>query len=206
MAEYRPLVRDAPSMSPSGLQRHLPRGFAALVDRALREARKFLVIFAYLWILLGLFALHKSILLPNEGVFHGQIFAIVNALVLAKVMLVAEILHLGEHLRSRPLIYPVLLKSALFAVVLICFHLIEEVLAGLVRGRRLSESVADIGGGTLEGIFAVGFIIFVVLIPFFAFREVAGVVGGREMRDLFLVRRMHLGPVAPQGSDAPLPT
>ena len=50
-----------------------------------------------------------------DFVHHG--LALINALALAKVMLVARHLHLGE-LKNVPLIYPTLLKSALFTTVL----------------------------------------------------------------------------------------
>lgn len=174
----------------------IPPRLIPFVDVALREARKLVVIFLYLWVLFGLFALHKSILLPEEGILYGQGFAIVNAFVLAKVMLVADNLHVGENFETRPLIYPVLFKSALFAIILVCFDLIEEVVVGTLRGKSISESIDAIGGGTLEGILSVGVIIFVVLIPFFAFREMTKVVGNREMRDLLFVRRTKLAPVA----------
>jgi hypothetical protein len=174
----------------------IPPRLIPLVDVAVREARKLVVIFLYLWVLFGLFALHKSILLPDAGILYGQGFAMVNAFVLAKVMLIADNLHVGENFETRPLIYPVLFRSALFAIILVCFDLIEEVVVGTLRGKTVSESIDAIGGGTLEGILSVGVIIFVVLIPFFAFREMTKVVGNREMRDLLFVRRTKLGPVA----------
>jgi hypothetical protein len=180
------------TVSPS----RVPPRLVTLVDGAAREARKFLVIFLYLWVLFGLFALHKSILLPDEGVIYGQGFALVNAFVLAKVMLVGDHLHVGESFETRPLIYPVLFKSAVFAIILVCFDLIEEVVVGTFRGKTVSESIDSIGGGTLEGLLSVGVIMFVVLIPFFAFREMTKVIGNREMRDLLLVRRTKLAPVA----------
>jgi len=174
----------------------MPARLITLIDAAGREARKFFVIFLYLWVLFGLFALHKSILLPDEGIVYGQGFALVNAFVLAKVMLVADNLHVGDSFETRPLIYPVLFKSAIFAIILVCFDLVEEVVVGTVRGKTISESIDAIGGGTLEGILSVGVIMFVVLIPFFAFREMTKVVGNRQMRDLLLVHRTKLGPTA----------
>ena len=183
-------------MNPTGSPSQVPPRFITLVDCVVREARKFLVIFLYLWVLFGLFALHKSLLLPNAGIIYGQGFAIVNAFVLAKVMLVADNLHVGENFETRPLIYPVLFRSALFAIILVCFDLIEEVVIGTFRGKTISQSIDAIGGGTLKGILSIGVIIFVVLIPFFAFREMTKVVGNREMRDLLFVRRTKLRPVA----------
>jgi hypothetical protein len=178
----------------------VPRAPVALVDSAVREARKFAVRFLYLWILFALFALHKSILLPDEGMIYGQGFAVVNAFVLAKVMLVGDNLHVGENFDTRPLVYPVLFKSALFAIILVCFDLIEEIVVGSLRGKSIAESIWSIGGGTLEGILSVGIIIFVVLIPYFAFREMVKVVGEHQMRELLFVRRTKLGAVASQGT------
>ena len=50
---------------------------------------------------------------PAPGVAYGQGFAIMNASVLAKVMF-ADNLHIGENLGIRPLVYPVLFKSAVY--------------------------------------------------------------------------------------------
>ena len=153
--------------------------------KIIHETKKFLGMAAYLWVMFGLFALHESIVLAKHQMsykFYG--FAIINSLVLAKVMLIAEDLHLGERFRDRPLVYPVLYKALLFAIVFICFDLAEEVLLGLVRGKTLAQSVPDIGGGSLGGILSVAVIITVALIPFFAFREVGRVIGERELRAL----------------------
>jgi hypothetical protein len=100
---------------------------ALVVDCAVRESRKFLLLFLCLRILFGRFAQHESILLPEAAITYGQGFAIVNALVSAMVMLVADHLDVGENFETRPLVYPVLFKSTVFAVILICFDLIEEV-------------------------------------------------------------------------------
>ena len=71
--------------------------------------------------------MYKSVILAEQHiafVYHG--FAIVNALALGKVMLVAKDLHLGERFDDAPLIYPTLIKSAPFAVVLACFKILED--------------------------------------------------------------------------------
>jgi hypothetical protein len=41
-----------------------------------------------------------------------------------------------------------------------------------------------IGGGSLSGVFLVGIILSVALIPFFAFREIGRVLGERELHSL----------------------
>jgi hypothetical protein len=62
-----------------------------LKARAVDEIRRFAVMFLYLWILFGLFVLNERIILGQRGIdFSTQGFATFNALVLAKVMLIAE--------------------------------------------------------------------------------------------------------------------
>jgi hypothetical protein len=57
-------------------------------EKAIIEARRLFWIFAYLWILLSLFALHKAMILSEQDLFYHQGFAVINALVLAKIMFV----------------------------------------------------------------------------------------------------------------------
>jgi hypothetical protein len=54
-----------------------------------------------------------------------------------------EFFHVGDNLRNRPLIYPIIFKSTVFAIILICFH-IEEALVGVLHGKTFSELYAKI--------------------------------------------------------------
>jgi hypothetical protein len=113
--------------------------------------------------------------LGQRGInFAAQGFAVVNALVLAKVMLVAEDLNLGRWVRPRPLIYPILHESFLFTVLFICFHILEHVVIGLFHGETIAASIPAIGGGGFAGLLCVAVILFIALIPFFGFRAVSG--------------------------------
>jgi hypothetical protein len=105
-----------------------------LKENGVREARRLFWIFAYLWVLLGLFALHKSIVLNEPNLFYHQGFAVINALVLAKILFVAEAFNVADNLKHKPLIYPILYKSAVLSLILISFHVLEEVLLGLWYG------------------------------------------------------------------------
>jgi uncharacterized protein (DUF1810 family) len=155
-----------------------------LKARAIGETRELFGIFIYFWVLLSLFSLHKALVLNEESLIYHQGFALINALALAKVVLVAEFFHIGDKLKDRPLIYPIMFKSAVFAVILMCFHIIEETLIGLLHDKTLSQSIPKIGGGTLQGILMVGIIMFVVLMPFFAFRELGRAIGTEQLHSL----------------------
>jgi hypothetical protein len=174
-----------------------------LKQKAYHELKEFCGIALYLWVVLALFQLYRSVLLAEEHVsLAHQGFAVINALALAKVLLVAKALHLGEWVEDWPLIYPTLLKSALFTVVLACFKALEEAGLGMYRGKSFQQSIADLGGGTLNGILCLSLIMFVTLIPFFVVTELQGVLGEGKLMQLFFRPRSSFKPVTEQSSDA----
>jgi hypothetical protein len=151
---------------------------------AIDETKKLLGVFLYLWALLTLFSLHKAVIFNEDILTYQQGFALINALALAKIVVNAQALRVGEYAKDRPLVYPILLKSALFAVILIIFHVIEETAIGVWHGKRVAEAIPTIGDGSLQAILMTAIIIFVALIPFFAFIELERVVGPEELRSL----------------------
>ena len=175
-----------------------------LKQKAYHELKEFLVIALYLWVILALFQLYRSLLLREEHitVVAHQWFAVINALALGKVILVAKALHLGEWADDWPLIYRSLLKSALFTIVLACFKILEDAGLGMYRGKSFQESIADLGGGTLNGILCVSLIMFVMLIPFFVLTELQGVLGEGKLIQLFFRPRRSFTLVTEQSSDA----
>jgi len=157
----------------------------SLKTRAIDEGKKFLIMTAYLWAFFAVLSLHKTVVLENSGLdYQEQSFAIINALIFAKVMLVADDLKLDSGLRNHPTIYYVLYASFVFAAVLICFHIAERAAVALLHGKPLSESLADLGGGKLRGVVSMGAIAFVALIPFFTFRGIGRVIGEDQLWQL----------------------
>ena len=156
-----------------------------LEEVAAAELRRYLTMFAYLWMLFGVLAVHEDVVLRERGIqiaLHG--WALVNALVLAKVMLVAEDLKLGHRFRPRPLIYPVMLDAFILALLFIATHVLEHMIGGLIAGDTLAASVPAIGGGGIQGLLCVSLIAFVALIPFFAFRHISQEIGSGRIRTM----------------------
>jgi hypothetical protein len=161
----------------------------SLETRALHELKHYAVITLYLWVLFALFAHYKRMLLQENGInLWNQSFAIVNALIFGKVILIAQALDFGRNLKEQALAWIVLGKSLIFSIVLILFHIAEEAIRAWLKGLPLSTSIADFGGGTWLGLLTYAAIFFVALIPFFAFQEVAEAVGSAALRDFFFTR------------------
>jgi hypothetical protein len=90
--------------------------------KGIAEGRKLLWIFLYLWLLLGLFSIHKSIVLNEPNLLYHQGFAFINAWLLAKVMLTAEMFHVADNLKNKPLIYPIMFKCDIFNNIDVVLH------------------------------------------------------------------------------------
>ena len=116
-------------------------------------------------------------------------FAFINALILGKIILIAQAFSFGERFKNRPLVYAILFKSAAFSVLLVCFDIVEEVIVGLVHHKTITQSMPTLGGGGVEGMLLVALMVFIVLIPFFSFTEIARVIGEDELLSILFKRR-----------------
>ena len=156
-----------------------------LKQKAYQGLKEYLVISCYLWLVFGLFVIYRAVLLSERIsiVAHGE--ALINGLALGKVMLVARELHFAENFKGKPLIYSTLFKSVAFAAVLGCFKIVEEICIGVFHGKSAGQSIAEIAGGTLNGIIAMTAILAVLLVPFFAFTELRDIFGKEKLAGLF---------------------
>ena len=170
-----------------------PTRTTKIKERAVSELKKYAAIAFYLWILFSLFEIHRYAVLRefNLSSLSGYKigFALVNALIMGKVILIGEALHVGEQLSEKRLIFSVLFKSAAFALLVVCFDIVEEVIVGMIHGKSLAASIPQMAGGGLEGKALFGMMAFVVLIPFFLFTEVQKVIGRETLQSLILRER-----------------
>jgi hypothetical protein len=145
---------------------------ATLAQRARHELITYLGLSAYLWVCFGTLIFYKSAILRSVGVDYAPMgVAIVKALILAKFIMLLEALKLGERgPRSLP-IFDVAKKSGLFAVFLFVLTILEELLLGYAHGKEVRDILRDFAGGTLPQAFAVGLLLFLIMIPYFAYRE-----------------------------------
>jgi hypothetical protein len=167
---------------------------STLKQKAWQGMKEYFVISLYLWLVFGLFVIYQSVILAQHDIpfaLHG--FALVNALALAKVMLVAREFNFADNFKNAPLIVPTLFKSAAFAVVLGCFKILEAIGVGLYHGRSVSESIIEVGGGSTEGILVLMVLLAVQLIPFFGFTELRRVFGEGKLERLFFTSRHPAG-------------
>ena len=159
-----------------------------LKKRALEEMHKFVVFAVYVWFVLTLLEVHKLAVLRALDIDSELGFKIglnlVNAAVFGKVVLLGDSLHFGERFQDKALIFRVLFKSAVFAVLLLSFEMGEEIAVGMLHGKTLAESVPEFGGGGWEGTSLVGAMLFACLIPLFTLMGIRRALGESAFHSL----------------------
>jgi hypothetical protein len=163
----------------------------SLKQKLFHELKVFWVYVVYLTLVFGAFTQYRRLILADVGIVYTDYgVALIEALILGKVMMIGDAIHLGRGLEHKPLIFPTLLKTAIFTIFVSLFIFIEHAIKGLIKGKGAVEGVMEfLGKGPYEVLAGV-LVIFVAFIPFFALREVSRVLGGEgELLALFFRKR-----------------
>jgi hypothetical protein len=161
---------------------------AAIVHRVRHTLEEYAIIAAYLYVCFGAMLLLRASVLKDAGIgYMPWGLAAIKALILGKFMLLGNEMGLGERFAGKPLIYPTLYRSLVFVVYLFVLMVIEEVVVGAVHGHTIAQSLYDVVGNKFFEMAASVVIMFAALFPYFAFRQLAAMLGEGRLRRLFFV-------------------
>jgi hypothetical protein len=172
----------------------------SLKERALEEIRVYGVITLYLWLFLASFTAYRRLILAETGVVYLHYgIALVEALVIAKVVLLGRIFGFSRRFEDRRLIVPVIYKSAVFALLVIVFSVVEHLVVGWVHGKGALAGLRELTSIGADEIGARILMLTVAFVPLFAFYELGRVLGMRRLADLFFSPRpaVQAGPTRP---------
>ena len=148
---------------------------SALKDKAKHELRELLEIFLYLAFFFCALAAYGMLLLDEYHVKYWSFaFALINALVITKVIMIGEYAHVGRKGEDKPLILSAVWKAFLFGLLVFGFHVVEEVVKRLIHGADMARASHNIRFDELGGR---AIVVFCTFIPLFAFREFRRVLG-----------------------------
>ena len=159
---------------------------STLKEKAIEELRMFWVIAIYLAVMLAAFTWYRRFVLSESGISYVHYWsAVIEALILAKVILIGQALGLGRRYEGGQLILSVFFKALVFGIFIAIFGVLEHVIEGLAHREswdQIAHRVVSAGRGE---ILARTVMIVVTLIPFFAFWETDRVLGDHKLFDLF---------------------
>jgi hypothetical protein len=158
-------------------------------QKAKHELRELLVIFLYLAFFFCALTTYSLLLLNEYHVkYWNYAFALINALVITKVVMIGEYAKLGRKHEAKPLFLSAIWKASVFTLLVFAFHIVEEVIKRLIHGADVAKASDNIRFDELAGR---SIVIFCVFIPFFAFREFRRVMGEDEFRSLVFGERRN---------------
>jgi hypothetical protein len=144
----------------------------------------------YLSLVFAAFTQYRRLLLAAHDITYTDYgIAVIEALILAKVIMIGDVLRLARGLEDKPLIVPTVYKTVVFSFFVGVFTVVEHALKGLWYGKGWAGGVADLFDRGFHELLAGCLVIFVALLPFFAVKELARVIGVVKMRELFFLRR-----------------
>ena len=76
--------------------------------------------------------------------FWNYSFALINALVITKVIMIGEYAKLGKRHENKPLPISALWKALLFGLLVFAFHIVQEVIKRLIHGADLARASREI--------------------------------------------------------------
>ena len=157
-----------------------------LKKKIVHEVAEYWINVVYLTLMFAAFTQYRSLVLAAYDITYTNYWiAVIEALVLAKVVMIGDVLRLGRRLEDKPLIYSTLLKTVVFSLFVCVFTIIEHVIKGLWRGEGLTGGLIDLLGKGHHELLAGCLVTFVAFIPFFAFRALGRVLGEGKIWALF---------------------
>ena len=163
---------------------------ASAKEKALEEFKAYWIITLYLALFLGALTVYRRLVLAEFGVAYLHYgFALIEALIIAKIILIGKAFGLGRRFDDAPLFVPTLYKSALFGGLVFLFGILEHVVEGLYHRKdwaAILHGLAELG---IYELVARAIMLIIAFIPFFAFWEIGRVLGPHKLSALFFSRR-----------------
>lgn len=144
--------------------------------------------FVYFFIAFHLVALIRALMQQEYGIQAGTVMnATIAALIVAKVVLLADLVPLVNRFPEKPLVYNIVWKTLIYQAAAIGVAYLER----LWDAWREAGSLAAANAQMLETViwphfWAVQILMLVLFLQYCTLREFARAMGGRRMRALFL--------------------
>ena len=114
-------------------------------EKIKHELREMLELFVYLAFFFCAIAIYDMLLLRRYDVEYWTIaFALINALVITKVIMIGEYAKLGKRYEYKTLLVSAVWKAFVFGLLVFAFHVIEEFIKRLIHGADLATASRNI--------------------------------------------------------------
>ncbi len=150
------------------------------------EFFEYLFNFAFLAFFLISFAWYKRLILAVYSIqFSGYWAPLIEAAVLAKVVMIGDALRLGRRFRNLPLAVPTIYRTIMFSLLVLLFSFAEHIVRALMHGKTAAEGIAELTTQGWSVILAWFVVVIAAFLPFFTVKEIEAAFGSGRVRGLF---------------------
>ncbi len=159
-------------------------------QKVIHEFLEYWINVIYLALFFGVFISYRRLILAQYQISYIEYgVSIIEALVLAKIIMIGTVLRIGQRFQEMPLIIPTIFRSFIFSIWVAIYKVLEHTVVGLVHGKGLTGGINELIGRGGNELVAGCLVIFFAFIPFFAVKELGRVMGEGKLAELFLRRR-----------------
>jgi len=157
---------------------------AGVKQRVEHELVEYAAVSGYLAVFLVALVTYRKLVLAEYDIgYSGYGWAVIQALVLGKVILIGEAMHVGRRAAKGPILVAALWMTVAFGFLEVGFSLLEHGVQALLHHRTLREQFLHDGATWLE-ILARAVLLVVGLFPLFLYRQLDRVLGENRLRRL----------------------
>ncbi len=147
-------------------------------EKIKHELVEMLWLFLYLAFFFVALVAYDSLLLKQYQVEYWNFgFALLNAVVITKVIMIGEYAKLGTRHEGKALYISAVWKAFVFGFLVFGFHVVEEVIKRLIHGAGFESASSHL---RLDQFASRAIIVFCTFVPLFVFREFRRVMGEDE--------------------------
>ncbi len=159
-------------------------------QKIVHELYLFFIYAAFLTLFFCSLSTYRRLILGEYSISYLHYgYGLVQGLVLSKIILIGEVLKLGEKYAHKSLIIPTLYKTVIFTFFALAFIVLEHFVTGYIHGLNSAKIYQEFIDKGLDEALARILVIFIVFILFFAFIETARVMGEGKFINLFFKRK-----------------
>jgi hypothetical protein len=163
---------------------HQKKDHSEVKKKAMHELMELIWLSVYLAFFFCALATYSALLLHE---YHVQYFmysvALINAVVIAKVILIGEYAHLGRRYEKYSIATAAIIKAFLYSLLVLAFHFLEEAIKRIIHGEPFGTAFREMHTYELLGR---AVLVFCTFVPLFAFRGIRSALGETEFFNLVL--------------------
>lgn len=157
------------------------------ISKVKHEFNEMVLITAFFGLFFFSFATYKMFLLHQfRSAQFTYITALINTLVLAKVILLGGFVRVSKAMDHKPLLVSAIYKAAFFALFVAAFHWTEEFVKDIFHRGSFIDALHETLRATSWPLLGLTVICFCMFIPFFALWEIRRVMGDGPFSSLFV--------------------